>query len=93
MKAINRTVQIEDIHPQWYFTREDLSTSLELSRPLPVLHPLVIQEGRPRGGLGLGGVVRPTNTRREPSSFEIPPSSAPPLLISLRSIFMWSIRG
>ena len=30
----------------------------------------------PRGALG--GVVRPTNTRREPSSFEIPPSSAPP---------------
>jgi len=46
---------------------------------LPVFNPLVIQgRGRPRGALGLGGVVRPTNTRREPSSFEIPPSSAPP---------------
>ena len=41
------------------------------------MNPLVIQgRGRPRGALG--GVVRPTNTRREPSSFEIPPSSAPP---------------
>jgi hypothetical protein len=77
IKAINRTIQLEDIHPHWYFTREDEATSLELSRPLPVLNPLVIQgRGRPRGALG--GVVRPTNTRREPSSFENPPSSAPP---------------
>jgi hypothetical protein len=77
MKAINRTIQLEDIHPHWYFTREDEAMSLELSRPLPVLNPLVIQgRGRPRGALG--DVVRPTNIRRELSSFEIPPSSAPP---------------
>ena len=30
----------------------------------------------PRGALG--GVIRPTSTRREPSAFEIPSSSAPP---------------
>src|SRR3981189_1715139 len=79
MKAVNRTIQLEDIHPHWYFTRQDSATSLELSRPLPVLNPLVVQgRGRPRGALGLRGVVRPTNTRREPSAFEIPPSSAPP---------------
>ena len=37
MKAINRTIQLEDIHPHWYFTSEDSARSLELSRPLPVL--------------------------------------------------------
>jgi hypothetical protein len=36
--------------------------------------------GRPRGALG--GIVRvaPTNTRREPSAFERPSSSAPPIV-------------
>jgi hypothetical protein len=44
---------------------------------LPILNPLIVQgRGRPRGALG--GVVRPTTTRREPSAFEIPSSSAPP---------------
>ena len=46
---------------------------------MPVLNPLPVQgRGRPRGALG--GVVRPTSTRREPSLFEYktPSSSAPP---------------
>jgi hypothetical protein len=34
--------------------------------------------GRPRGALG--GLVAPTSTRREPSDFELPSSSAPPVL-------------
>jgi hypothetical protein len=46
---------------------------------LPILDPLVIQgRGRPRGALGGVARVAPTNTRREPSAFEIPSSSAPP---------------
>jgi hypothetical protein len=41
------------------------------------LNPLVIRgRGRLRGALG--EVVRLTTTRREPSAFEIPSSSAPP---------------
>jgi hypothetical protein len=48
-----------------------------MSHPLPVLNPLPVQgRGRPRSALG--GVVRPTSTRRDPSSFETPSSSAPP---------------
>jgi hypothetical protein len=43
------------------------------------LNPLPVRgRGRPRGALG--GVVRPTSTRQEPSAFEIPSSSAPPAL-------------
>ena len=43
------------------------------------MDPLLVQgRGRPRGALG--GVIRPTSTRREPSAFEIPilSSTAPP---------------
>jgi hypothetical protein len=35
---------------------------------------------RPRGALGIGGRVALTNTRQEPSAFELPSSSAPPAL-------------
>ena len=37
---------------------------------------------RPRGALGIGGRVALTNTRQEPSAFELPSSSAPPALAS-----------
>jgi hypothetical protein len=77
-------IRLEDIHPHWYITRPEpgpdsrgLDSRLSVSHPLPVLNPLPVQgRGRPRGALG--GVVRPTSTRREPSLFEIPSSSAPP---------------
>ena len=58
--------------------------------PLPVLNPLPVQGRRPRGALG--GVVRPTNTRREPSAFKIHSSSAPPALVGRRSLFILSIQ-
>jgi hypothetical protein len=78
-KQANSVIQLEDIHPHWYLVRPDPGTpsTLVISHPLPVLNPLVIQgRGRPRGALG--GVIRPTTTRREPSAFEIPSSTAPP---------------
>lgn len=41
------------------------------------VNPLAIQgRGRPRGALG--GVSRPTSTRREISAFQVPSSSASP---------------
>ena len=41
------------------------------------MNPLPVRgQGRLRGALG--GVIRPTSTRREPSAFEIPSSSALP---------------
>jgi hypothetical protein len=63
-----------------YITRPEPGpdSRLSVSHPLPVLNPLPVQgRGRPRGALG--GVVRPTSTRQNPSSFEIPSSSAPPV--------------
>jgi hypothetical protein len=43
------------------------------------LNSLPVQgRGRSRGALG--GIIRPTSTRREPSAFEIPSSSASPSL-------------
>ena len=74
-------IQLEDIHPHWYIIRPEPGTPSgpTISHPLPVLNPLPVQgRGRPRGALG--GVVRPTSTRREPSLFEYeaPSSSAPP---------------
>jgi hypothetical protein len=74
-------IYLEDIHPHWYFSRPEpgpLSTPA-ISHPLPVLNPLVMQgRGRPRDAPGIGGRVAPTSTRREPSAFELPSSSAPP---------------
>jgi hypothetical protein len=66
--------------PQFNFT----NTITFASTPRPLHHHhhrrylLPPANTRPRGALG--GVVRPTNTCREPSSFEIPSSSAPPAL-------------
>jgi hypothetical protein len=71
-------VYLEDIHPHWYFSRPEPGPLSTPAHPLPVLNPLVIQgRGRPRGALGR---VAPTSTRREPSAFELPSSSAPPAL-------------
>jgi hypothetical protein len=48
---------------------------------LPVLNPLIVKgKGRPRGALGTGSRVALTSTRRDPLSFELPSSSAPPVL-------------
>ena len=74
-------IRLEDIHPHWYVTRPEPGTlsGQSILYPLPVLNPLPVQgRGRPRGALG--GVIRPTSTRREPSAFKIPSSSAPPAL-------------
>jgi MULE transposase domain len=78
-KVAHSVIQVEDIHPHWFFQRPEPGISLQLSHPLPVLNPVTIQgRGRPRGALGSS--IRPTTTRRDPSAFEIPSSSAPPIL-------------
>lgn len=69
-------IRLEDIHSHWHITRPEPGILSRKTSPLPVLNPLPVQgRGRPHGALG--GVVRPTNTHREPSAFEIPSSSAP----------------
>jgi hypothetical protein len=79
-KLTSGVIYLEDIHPHWYFSRPEPGLAA-ISHPLPVLNPQVIQgRGRPRGALGIGGRVAPTSTRREPSAFELPSSSAPPAL-------------
>jgi hypothetical protein len=48
---------------------------------LPVLNPLVVKgKGRPHGALGTRSRVAPISTGRDPSSFELPSSSDPPVL-------------
>jgi hypothetical protein len=77
-KLSTGVVHLKDIHTHWHYSRPEPGT---LSTPaLPVLNPLVVKgKGRPLGALGTGRVA-PTSTRREPSSFELPSSSAPPAL-------------
>lgn len=76
-KLSSGEIYLEDIHPHWYFSRPEPGLQA-ISHPLPVLEPLVMQgRGRPRDALGIGRVA-PTSTRREPSAFELPSSSAPP---------------
>jgi hypothetical protein len=78
-KLSTGVVHLKDIHAHWHYSRPEPGT---LSTPdLPILNPLVVKgKGRPRGALGTR--VAPTNTRRDPSSFELPSSSAPPALAS-----------
>jgi hypothetical protein len=77
----HEVVQLSDIHLRWHKTRPEEGTidSDSTLLPLPVLNPVIVQgRGRPQGALG--GSVRPTSTRRDPSAFEIPSSSAPPAI-------------
>jgi hypothetical protein len=72
-KITTRVIQLEDIHPHWYFSRPERGTSPDVVTlcPLPILNPLPIQgRGRPRGALGGVSRVAPTNTRRLPCAFE-----------------------
>ena len=71
-------IQLKDIYPYWYIIRPEPSTlSRQSIYPLLVLNPLPVR-GQGRLYRALGGIVQPTNTRQEPSAFEIPSSSAPP---------------
>jgi hypothetical protein len=78
-KLSTGVVHLEDIHAHWHFSRPEPGP---LSMPaLPVLNPLVVKgKGRPHGALGTRSRVAPISTRRDPSSFELPSSSAPPAL-------------
>ena len=77
-KLSTGVVHLEDIHAHWHFSQPETGPLSTPAPPLPVLNPLVVKgKGRPRGALGTGSRVAPTSTRREPSSFELPYSSAP----------------
>jgi len=52
---------------------------LAIALPLPILNPMPVKgKGRPKGALG--NTTRLTNTRRDPSAWELPLSSAPAVL-------------
>jgi hypothetical protein len=73
-----------DIHCHWYYNRpisDALKPSVTLSTLRPVLNPVRIQgKGRPRGALSGVTRIAESSTRRYPSSWELPSSSAPPAL-------------
>jgi hypothetical protein len=62
-------IQLTDIHPHWYYSCPESMPfgQSSISYPLPVLDPLPVLQSR----------VAPSNTRRNPSAFELPSSSAP----------------
>ena len=87
-------ILLSDIHRHWHYERPilDVATSTSTTLPTPpppsrpILNPVRLRgKGRPRGALG--GVLRiaESSTRRLPSSFELPPSTAPAVLEGARS--------
>ena len=76
-------IQLEDIHHHWYYFRPDRGTSSNQVTPvpLPLLNPMPIKgKGRPKGALGGVSRIPESSTKRHPSAFELPSSSAPPIL-------------
>ena len=76
-KKAGGVTRLEDIYLCWYFDHIIQSQDLDQNQ---VLEPLVIRgKGRPKGALG--GVSHKSkgvhDTRRLPSAFELPSSSAP----------------
>jgi hypothetical protein len=73
----------EDIHAHWYYNRPEESTFAS-NLQMPVLNPQVVRRrGRPKGALGKSGKSATSTisgTKRLPSAFELPSSSAPPVL-------------
>ena len=69
-------IRLEDIHPHWYY---DHTISQQDSDQTQVLEPLIIRgKGRPKGALGGSNKSKGVHdTRRLPSAFELPSSSAP----------------
>jgi hypothetical protein len=80
-KSSGGAILLSDIHPHWHYDQPSSSfnsNNTPESLPLPVLNPVRIKgKGRPKGALG--GVIRvaESSTRRHPSAFELPSSSAP----------------
>ena len=76
-KQASSVIRLEDIYPHWYYDHTISNQDLDQNQ---VLEPLVIRgKGRPKGALG--GVSHKSkgvhDTRRLPSAFELPSSSAP----------------
>jgi hypothetical protein len=90
-------VLLSDIHEHWYYLRGESSTFENRIVPtvLPILDPMRIQgRGRPKGALGgISGSRRiaASSTRRELSAFELPSSSAPPVLQSFPILVVQSL--
>ena len=73
-KIYGGVLRLEDIHPHWYY---DHMASQEVNQN-QVLEPLPIRgKGRPKGALGNTTSKGVHSTRRLPSAFELPSSSAP----------------
>jgi hypothetical protein len=79
-------ILLSDIHQHWYYCRlvpdalvpSDSSISSS-TIPHPILNPVRIRgKGRPRGALGGVSRIAESSTRRDPSSWELPLSTAPP---------------
>jgi hypothetical protein len=75
-------IQTEDIHPHWFYNMPSGSIlSIYKQESIQVLNLIVIQgKGRPKGALGKGKTAPNSSTKRLPSAFELPPSTAPSAL-------------
>jgi MULE transposase domain len=71
-------IRLDDIHPHWHYN----PTNIAQVQDRQVLEPLAIRgKGRPKGSLGTGASANGIHTtKRLPSAFELPSSSAPAAL-------------
>ncbi len=88
-KRSGGVILLADIHRHWYYNRPvpDVSQPAILLTVSPVvLNPVLIKgKGRPRGALSGASRTTESSTKRYPSAFELPSSSAPPAINRPRS--------
>jgi hypothetical protein len=80
-KSNGGAILLDDLHYYWYYYRPigDITEQAEVSTL--ILNPVVVKgKGRPRGALGGISRIASSSTKRYPSAFELPSSSAPPVL-------------
>ncbi|RFU34331.1 hypothetical protein B7463_g2029, partial [Scytalidium lignicola] len=83
-ERVGGVIYLEDLHAHWYYNKPKEGTPVVTNIQAPILNPKIIQgKGRPKGAFGKGRKSNSnilSGTKRLPSAFELPSSSAPPAL-------------